>query len=128
MRFINATLWVAAGFNMLGAYIFAFPDSAIGNYYELPSQVPPLYAALTSFMVFLFGLMYAWLAAQPSVVRPLLYLGAFGKGGFFLVAVALWLVGAVGLSSVMLLSGDGVFAILWFSYLFRNRTNNAGVA
>jgi len=112
MRFITITLWAAAGLTALGAYVFAFPQSTVGGYYELPSQVPSLYAALTGYMIFLFSVMYAWLALQATVHRPLLYLGVFGKGGAFAVAVALWLSGSVGHSVVLMLSGDGIFAAL----------------
>lgn len=125
LQFIKATLWAAAAFTILGAYIFAFPQSPIGNHYELPDQVPALYAAITGYMLFLFSAMYAWLALQPTIYRPMLYLGVLGKGGAFCVAVALWLSGLVGHSVVLMLSSDGIFATIWLVWLLRSQGNVA---
>jgi hypothetical protein len=50
-------------------------------------------------MLFLFSAMYGWLGLQPTVNRPILYLGMFGKGGGFSVGVVLWLSGATDLAT-----------------------------
>lgn len=67
--------------------------------------------------------MYIWMALQPAAVRPMLYLGAFEKGGAFLTSTVLWASGAVGVSVVLMLAGDAVLAALWFAYLLRGGTD-----
>lgn len=121
MRFIKITLWAAAAMTLLGAYIFAFPQSSLSAHYKLPADVPTLYSALVGLILVVFGLMYAWMALQSQIVRPLLYVGAFGKGGAFTLGVGLWLSGSVPVDIVLLLSGDAVFSGLWFGYLLRSR-------
>lgn len=119
MRFIRLTLWAAAAITALGAYIFAFPNSAISAYYGMPSQVPVLYTALFGYVLLVFSLMYAWLAAQPTIHRPMLGLGVAGKGGVFLVGVVLLVIGAVPASIVFMLSADAIFATIWLLWLVR---------
>ena len=120
MTLIRATFWAAAGYTAVGAYIFAIPNSALGHLFQLPDQVPSLYTALTAYMLFLFSAMYGWLGLQPTVNRPILYLGMFAKGGGFFVGVVLWLSGATDLATVIMLSGDGLFATFWLAWLLRS--------
>jgi hypothetical protein len=120
MTLIRATFWAAAGYTAIGAYIFAMPNSVLGNLFQMPDQVPPLYTALTAYMLFLFSAMYGWLALQPTVIRPILYLGMLGKCGGFAVGVVLWLTGAIDLATVIMLSGDGLFATFWLVWLLRS--------
>ena len=126
-RFIRLTLVIAALFTAVGAYIFAFPDSALGRQYELPGQVPALYRALLGYILLMFAAMYAWLATQAAIYRPLLYLGVFGQGGAFAVAIALLMTGTMGSSIVQMLAGDAVFATIWLVWLLRSSTPGATV-
>lgn len=124
IRFIKTTLWMAAGLNSLGAYILSFPASPLGELYKLPAEVPVLYTTLLGYLILLFAGMYAWMATQPVIVRPLLYLGAIGKGGAFGLALVLWATGRTGSSPVMMLSADIVFCVVWLTWLARNRPYN----
>ena len=56
---VRVTLWISFPFNLGAAYILAFPSSAMGQLAGLPTHVPAIYAALTSFLVALFGAAYA---------------------------------------------------------------------
>lgn len=97
----------------------AFPSSPIGRLVGLPTSVPPVYAAATAFLVCLFGGMYVWLAAQRAINTSMLCLGAIGKAGIFVVALALWFSGAASGPLVLAATGDLAFALLWFWWLLR---------
>ena len=117
---VKQTLGLSVPFNMLAAYLLAFPASAPAQLVELPTPVPALYTALTAFLVVLFGAMYAWMAIQEEVPRQFLFLGIIGKTGVFVIAAALWLASANSGRLVLLASGDLAFAMLWLSWLRSN--------
>jgi len=60
---------------------------------------------------------YAWLAAQPEPHRPMVVLGAIGKGAVVVVVLALWLAAEASLTSVAAVGGDAVFAALFAWWL-----------
>jgi len=114
---IHRVLWVAAGFNVVGAYLFAHPASPLGQLAGLPSEVPVVYRGLVSLFVLLFGGTYAWLASQPIISRPLLALGAIGKASAFALVFGLWLLSEAPTRSVLLISGDLGFAAVFAWWL-----------
>ena len=61
----------------------------------------------------LFGGVYAWLARQPQINRPLVVVGALGKLGFFLLAVAYWMTDALPASAVPKAVSDLVLALIF---------------
>lgn len=107
----------AAGFNVVGAALFAFPES-LGWLFGLPAA-PPLYTNLTALFVVLFAASYAWLAAQPQLDRSLLALGAIGKCLAFVLFAALWLAGEVSLLFFLVSFGELAFALIFASWLRR---------
>jgi hypothetical protein len=115
--FIRRVLWATAVFNLGGALLFAFPGSRPGQLVGLPAPVPAAYSVLLAFFVLLFGGAYAWLALQPTIDRPLVGFAAIGKTGAFCIALALWLIGEAPARSVLAVSGDLVFAGLFFWWL-----------
>ena len=123
--FIRTVLWASAAFNLAGALLFAFPESALSQLAGLPVPVPTFYAALLAEFIILFGASYAWLALQPVINRPLLAFGAIGKTAAFLLAAALWLVGQVPARGVLAITGDLIFACLFFAWLLRPRNEPA---
>ncbi|HKJ16782.1 MAG TPA: hypothetical protein VJ984_05475 [Xanthomonadales bacterium] len=124
MRILKASLWIAAVFNFLAAYVLAFPSSEFGAFLGLPRDTPVLYLALCSGFIFLFGCAYAWMALK-GVSRPLLLFGAFGKASVFLLAIVLWMSGHASVAIVGLAIVDALFASVWFVWLIRNRTNHS---
>jgi hypothetical protein len=116
-RLIRRALWTTAGFNMLGALSFAFPDS-LGRLAGFPpGPVPVLYSATLAMLVALFGATYAWLASRPVIDRPLVAFSAIGKTGFFVVALGCWLAGQASGLGVLSAGGDLVFAALFTWWL-----------
>jgi asparagine N-glycosylation enzyme membrane subunit Stt3 len=118
---LRISLWLACPFNLFAAAVFAMPASALGRYMGLPAEVPALYVALVALFVGLFGLVYGWLAAQPLIDRPLLWLGSIGKLAAFAIAATLWLGQALPFRTAAASIGDLAFALIWLSWLRSHR-------
>jgi hypothetical protein len=58
-RLTRISLWLAFAFNLLAAAVFAIPGSTLGQWLGLPASASPVYTALVSFFVALFGCAYA---------------------------------------------------------------------
>ena len=113
---MRKALWATAGFNVLGALLFGFPDT-FGRLAGMPTGVPAVYRALLALFVLLFGGAYAWLARRPVIDRPLVGFAAIGKAGAFAVVLMCWIAGAVPFLSVAAITGDLVFALLFAWWL-----------
>ena len=118
---VRLTLKMSVILNFVGAYLLAFPSSFFGNLVNLPQEVPLLYSSLLSFVVILFGLIYAWLSRQPNVFQPLLFVGGAGKICFFLIGVCLLLFNRVSVEFTAILIGDLIFGSIWLYALYSNR-------
>ncbi len=114
---LRRVLWVAAGFNLLAALLFAFPASFAGQFAGLPAAVPVVYRAMTALLVLLFGGAYGWLALQSVVDRAFVIFGVIGKTSAFVLIVVLWLAGAVSGRGVLIASGDVVLAAVLLACL-----------
>ena len=125
---LRRVLWVAAVFNLLGALLFAFPASYVGQLAGLPADVPGAYRAMTALLVLLFGGAYLWLAQQSVINRPLLIFGAIGKASAFALVCILFLVGAASGVGVLIASGDLVLALLFLWCLRGGRRMASGRA
>ena len=112
-------LWLSAFANLSGALLFALPASSLGQLAGLPAAVPLLYRAFVALFVLIFGGLYAWLAVQPVIHRPMVALAAIGKGSAFALVLLLWLAGAASVMSVALLSADLALAALYLAWLRR---------
>ena len=120
---VRVTLGLSCIFNLGAAYLIAFPSSYMGQVFELPQNVPPLYAGLLSFVVLMFGVIYGWLARQTDIDQPLLFVGGFGKVCFFSLITITWLLGNASGKFAILGTGDLVFGTIWLMWLFSNRTH-----
>lgn len=108
-------LWATVAFNALGVAALApvalgFPSTM------LPVAVPPWVAAQLAFVIALFGGVYAWLARQPRINRPLLVVGALGKLGFFGLNLAYAMASDIPMDMVVNATPDLAFAgvFLWW--------------
>jgi len=120
-QLIRRTLWATAAFNIGGAAVLAFPTSPMGQMYGFPADVPPLYRFLLPLLIFGYGCAYAWLARQPVISRPFVAFAALNKLGVFGIAFVLWLAREVSLGSVVALSGDLLFSVLFAVWLLGTR-------
>lgn len=101
--------------NLLGVAAFA-PAVVGGDAPLLPLPAPRFYAAQVALTIALFGGVYAWLARQQRISRPLLVVGALGKLGFFALYVAYWAAGDLPGETVPQATPDLVLAavFLWW--------------
>lgn len=118
-RLIRPVFGFSAVFNFGAAFLLAFPAGPLGQWIGLPSQVPALYSALAAMFVALFGGMYAWLAMQPVLPRPMVALAAIGKTSAFLLAAILWFAGEVSGRLVQLSIGDLLLAAIYTYWLLK---------
>ena len=114
---VRRTLAISCLFNFMAAYALAFPSGSIGALFELPADVPNLYAFIVAYIVTLFGITYGWLSYQEVILRPLLLLSAVGKIGIFVIAALLSFQGDISVMSSVLAFGDFVFGAIWLSWL-----------
>lgn len=115
-RVIRVSLWATVAFNALGAAVFV--PVALGYQSELlPIPVTPFFAAQLGFVIVLFGGVYAWLARQPRINRPLLVVGALGKLGFFCLTLAYAWSGDIPMAMAINATPDLIFAgvFLWWA-------------
>lgn len=118
-RVVRASLWLSVPFNLGAAWVLAFPGTPLVRALGMSASADPVYRGLAALMVGFFGLAYAWLAMQPRIDQPLLWFGAIGKTGVFVLATMLFLSGAAPGATVVVASGDLAFAFVWFSWLRR---------
>jgi hypothetical protein len=116
---MRRVLWASAVFNLGGAAAFAFPASELGQVAGLPAA-PLLYRALLVMFVLLFGGLYAWLALQPVILRPMIALAAIGKLAAFAVIAGCWLAGEAAGRGVLAALGDLLFAVIFATWLRRS--------
>jgi hypothetical protein len=115
---VRAALWATVFFNIGGALNFVFPASLGQWFLGLPLPAPHFY---TWFMALIIGAgagLSAWLARQPRINRSLLAVIAMAKTGFFLVALACWVIDEVPARCVGLASVDLAFAAIFALWLF----------
>ena len=114
---MRAALWGSVLYNLGAAVVSAFPASALAQLEGFPIPVHPIYGALLAVFALLFGGTYAWLATQPAINRPLVFLSAVGKLAVFAVVVAFWLFGAISWRLVFASSGDLLFGAIFCWWL-----------
>lgn len=110
---LRRALWATVGFNLLGAFVFAFPASPLARVAGLPVEVPLLYRGIVALFVLLFAGAYAWVAMQPVISRPFVAFAAIGKASVFVLALALWMASAASALTVVAFTGDLAFAALF---------------
>ena len=114
-RLLRGALWATVALNTLGVIIFALP--ALGHTTALlPIAVPPYFAAQIALTIGLFGGVYAWLARQADLNRPLIVVGGLGKLGFFGLTLAYALAGDLPRSMALNATPDLILAaifLLW---------------
>lgn len=116
--FIAAALFnLAIGLAMTIAPV-AFGASA-GIDYPPPAELPARSAGL---LIAVFGIGYAFIAARPAANRDLMRLGIIGKLAFVALVAFGWLEGDVPTRAALLVSGDLVFAALFWLVLTRTAT------
>jgi hypothetical protein len=119
---MRSALWASVGLNLLG--VLAFAPAVMGRAAPLlPLPAPRFYAAQVAMTIALFCGVYAWLARQPRISRPLVVVGALGKLGFFLLYAAYAAAGDLPAGAVPQAAPDLVLAVV---FLWWARTEQPG--
>ena len=119
-RVIRVALWSSVVLNVLGVAVFL--PAALGLPSSLlPVAAPRFYAGQVGITIALFAGVYAWLARQVAISRPLVVVGALGKLGFFLLFVAYWAAGDLPLGAVLQATPDLLLATVFLSWAFGRR-------
>lgn len=63
-KLIRATLAASFLFNLVAAYMLAFPTSFLANFAGFTISSSPMHAALATLTVAALGLAYGWMALQ----------------------------------------------------------------
>lgn len=115
-RALRTALWATVALNLLGVAVFA--PLAIGRPSPLvPIATPPYYAAQMTLTIGLFAGVYAWLARQPRIDRPLVAVGGLGKLGFFALTLGYGLAGVLPASMVFNALPDLVLGALFLVWV-----------
>ena len=110
-RAMRPVLWIGAAFNIAVAWQLlsaGAPES---------SGEARFHHWLLAYFVALFGVVYAWLARQPTIPRPLVALAAVGKAGVFVIAVACLLRGGLAPRTFAVAVVDLAFALYFLAWL-----------
>ncbi len=112
-RLIRTALWASALLNALGVLVFTLPAVGLSSPL-LPISAPPYFAAQMAFTIALFGAVYAWLARQPIISRPIVIIGGLGKLGFFVLTLVYVFAGELPVIMAISAAPDLVFALVFF--------------
>jgi nitrate reductase gamma subunit len=116
-RIMRRALQLTTVFNLVAAFALAFPASALGQLMGLPPAAPPIYLAMASGAVALFGFAYGWLSVQRIIDRPLVVLSAVAKLMAFASVVVIALLGDMPMRSIVMVSPDLAFAAIFIWWL-----------
>jgi uncharacterized membrane protein len=120
---MRITLIVTGILNMFGAALFfpAFQSLRISN--NLPLESHPLYLAIISSWIFLFGLCYLWLGITGRNERLFLIIGAAGKLAFVILMFAYCATGQIPIGTALSSLPDLLFAIVFGIWLWETRNS-----
>jgi hypothetical protein len=115
---MRGALFATAAMNLIGAAAFAPSARALRAIAGMPAGDHPLYLAMVSMFVLLFGLAYLWMAVAGRADRLFITVAAAGKLSFFALLVWYWAVGALSVRAPLSGTGDLIFGILFLRWLY----------
>lgn len=118
---IRITLRLSFVFNLVAAYMVAFPGTILAQFAGFSLSSSALHTGLAALMVAALGLAYGWMAQQPVINRPMLAFGGLVKGSAFTMFAIQWFFDAVTARFVLFAAADIVFAIIWLGWLVKTR-------
>jgi hypothetical protein len=118
---MRGALFATAVMNTFAAIGFLPSAGAMRARAGLPEADHPLYLAMTSMFVLLFGFAYFWCAIMNRGDRLVLSLGAVGKLTFFTMLVWFWAIGELPFRAPLMGTADLIFAVLFLKWLLSTR-------
>lgn len=117
-RIIRPTLFLNAGYNVLVAWMFAFPVSKLAQMVGM-AWPPAVYRAVVTAFVVSFALLYLWLATRTVIDRGLVGFSALVKVAVFGAIAVCWLSGFGSRLGLLTAAVDLIFAALMLWWLRR---------
>ena len=111
---LRIALAASAPLNLCGAILFSPPGAAFRAWAGYP-EAPAFYQWTLASWVLAFGVAYGHAAWTGRAARTLLALGAFGKGVFFALTVAMAIRGELPWLTVAAASPDLIIALVFAS-------------
>lgn len=116
-RLLQLALWTTVPINATGAVIFSTP--ALRQLIGLPVPAHSFYGLLIGVWIGLFSLGFLNLAISKRYDRTFLFVGAFGKLSFFVLALVYFFGSELGGLALLASSIDAVLAGMFLFYLAR---------
>jgi hypothetical protein len=119
---MRGALFVTAGMNLVVAAAFLPVASRLRTMVGMPVGEHPLYLAMITMFVLLFGLGYLWAALAGRADRLFIAVAAVGKVSFFALLVCFWAAGVLPVRAPVAGAADLLFGILFFRWLSGTRS------
>jgi hypothetical protein len=116
-NWMRRALFATSVMNALGAVAFAPPAGALRALVGMPETGHPLYLAMVSMFVLLFGVGYLWAAVSGHVDRLFITIATVGKLSFFTLLLWFWITDALPALAVLTGTGDLAFGIMFLVWL-----------
>jgi|GEM_PF-1048322 len=121
-KLIRTTLAASFLFNLVAAYMLAFPTSYLAGLAGFTISNSPMHTALATLMVVALGGSYGWMALQEKINLPILTFGALVKGSAFITFFVQWMFDAVSARLVAFAVVDIVLAWLWLNWVIKQHS------
>lgn len=110
---------IAAAYNFIAGAQGLIASSPAGQLLGMPPAIDPTNSQIALVLVLTFGWGYWQISRDPVANRPIIVMGIIGKSLVALVGWLNWLSGHATDFLAVLVTGDAVFAALFFHYLRR---------
>jgi hypothetical protein len=119
----SRVLLSAAGFNWLVGFGLLVNASMLFDLFGIePVPDGSILVHVAAALIFAFGVGYHWAARDFATARPLVAIGALGKGLVVAVALVDVVLGLISWQALLLVSVDLVYALLFLQMLRQTRS------
>lgn len=118
---LRVAMLATAVMNLAGAATFLPAARALREMGGLPADAPPIYLAIISCFILVFGLAYLWIGITGTADRLFVAVAAAGKLSFAGLIVGYWLAGALPAKAPTSAVGDVVFGLAFLYWVLAAR-------
>lgn len=116
---------IAAAYNFLASVPNILAWTPLAGPLHLPAPVDPLYTHLALVLVLTFGWGYWRVSRDPVANRPIIHMGIIGKTAVAAAGYIDFFAGHATTFFVAAITGDAIFALLFFLYLRQSAAQRA---
>jgi len=122
---MRRALYVTAAMNAAAAALFLPSAGALRAIAGFPAGNDPLYPAMLSMFVLLFGVGYLWSAVRGRADPLFITIAAAGKLSFVTLLVWFWASGVLSVRAPLTGAADLVFGVLFVKWLITDQPARA---